>query len=73
MEVMDPASISFTLEIHPAEGRLPLRDALYLFEHWDDKANAERTNYWLSVLLENHQLVLAAQSCLANRPEEHRE
>ena len=73
MEVMDPASISFTLEIHPAEGRLPLRDALYLFEHWKDKANAERMNYWLSVLRENHQLVLAAQSCLANRPEEHRE
>ena len=60
MEAPDPVSLSFTLEIHPAEGRLPLRDALYLFEHWRDKANAERMNYWLSVLLENHLLVLAA-------------
>jgi hypothetical protein len=70
MEVVDPAAVSFTLEIHPAEGRLPLRDASSLFEHWKDKANAERMNYWLSVLLENHQLVLAArESRLASRPE----
>jgi hypothetical protein len=70
MEVVDPDSVSFTLEIHPPEGRLPLRDALYLFEHWKDKANAERMNYWLSVLLENHQLVLAArESHPESRPE----
>jgi hypothetical protein len=48
---------SFSLEIHPTEGRLPLGDASYLFSHWKDKGNAERMNYWLSVLLRNHQLV----------------
>jgi hypothetical protein len=61
-ELMDPASLSFTLEIHPVEGRLPLRDAAFLFEHWRDTANAERMNYWLAVLLDNHRLLLAAQS-----------
>jgi hypothetical protein len=60
-QVADPGSVSFTLEIHPTEGRLPLRDAVGLFEHWRDHANAERMNYWLSVLLDNHQLVLEAQ------------
>jgi hypothetical protein len=61
MEVMDPGSGSFTLEIHPTEGRLPLQDASCLFENWRNTVNAERMNYWLSVLLDNHQLVLAAQ------------
>ncbi len=61
MELTGPAAVSFTLEIHPTEGRLPLRDAACLFEHWRDQTNAERMNYWLSVLHENHLLVLAAQ------------
>ena len=52
---------SFTLEIHQAEGRLPIDDAARLFRHWRDTTNAERTNYWLSVLAENAVL---ATSCL---------
>ncbi len=61
---LGPDRVSFSLEIHPTEGRLPLNDASYLFNHWQDKTNAERMNYWLSVLLQNHELVsrLCAES-----------
>ena len=52
--------VSFTLEIHQVEGRLPLADAAPLFSHWTDTTNAERMNYWLSVLSEN--ALLATQS-----------
>jgi hypothetical protein len=45
--------VSLTLEIHQAEGRLPLGDAAELFRHWRDLTNAERMNYWLAVLAEN--------------------
>ena len=58
--LLGPDRVSYSLEIHPTEGRLPLGDASYLFNHWKDKGNAEQMNYWLSVLLENHQLVLEA-------------
>src|SRR5664279_1715938 len=51
-----PGSASFTLEIHQVEGRLPLADATDLFAHWRDLTNAERTNYWLTVLADNHLL-----------------
>ena len=54
---------SFTLEIHQVEGRLPLADASRLFAHWRDLTNAERTNYWLSVLGENAILL---SECLAS-------
>jgi hypothetical protein len=49
--------VSFTLEIHQVGGRLPLGDAASLFRHWPDVANAERMNYWLSVLAGNAMLV----------------
>ncbi len=49
--------LSFTLEIHQVEGRLPLGDAAGLFGHWRDTTNAERMNYWLSVLAQNAMLV----------------
>jgi hypothetical protein len=49
--------VSFTLEIHQAEGRLPLADAAGLFGHWQNIANGERMNYWLSVLAENALLL----------------
>jgi len=64
LERLGPDRVSFSLEIHPTEGRLPLKDASYLFDHWQDKTNAERMNYWLSVLLQNHELVsrLCAES-----------
>lgn len=48
---------SFTLEVHQVEGRLPLEDAAGLFAHWADVTNAERLNYWLSVLAQNAVLV----------------
>jgi hypothetical protein len=50
------ASASLTLEIHQVEGRLPLDAAAELFAHWRDLTNAERMNYWLSVLSDNHWL-----------------
>jgi hypothetical protein len=49
--------LSFTLEIHQVEGRLPLGDAEDLFRDWPDTANAERMNNWLSVLAQNAMLV----------------
>lgn len=52
--------MSLTLEMHQAEGRLPLGDAAGLFEHWRDKTNAERMNHWLAVLAQNAMLVAAA-------------
>ena len=56
--------VSFTAEIHQVEGRLPLSDAAWLFTHWQDTTNAERMNYWLSVLSENAMLM----SCASRRP-----
>ncbi len=60
LQLAGPGRLSFSLEIHPTEGMLQLGDASYLFHHWRDKGNAERMNFWLSVLRENHQLVLNA-------------
>jgi hypothetical protein len=60
IEACAPQQVSFTLEIHQVEGRLPLADASPLFSHWSDTTNAERMNYWLSVLSEN--ALLASQS-----------
>jgi hypothetical protein len=34
-----------------------LTDAAWLFPHWQDTTNAERMNYWLSVLAENAMLI----------------
>jgi hypothetical protein len=52
-----PERLSITLEIHQSEGRLPLgHEASELFRHWIDLTNAERLNYWLSVIAENHIL-----------------
>ena len=61
-EACRPGGASFTLEIHQVEGRLPLADASRLFAHWRDLTNAERMNYWLSVLGENAILL---SECLA--------
>jgi hypothetical protein len=51
-----PASPSFSLEIHQVDGRLPVGAASELFTHWRDLTNAERMNYWLCVLADNHLL-----------------
>ena len=57
IEACRPRGVSFTLEIHQVEGRLPLADAARLFPHWRDTTNAERMNYWLAVLGENAMLI----------------
>lgn len=48
---------SFMIELHPQPGRTPLDRHAYLFEHWTDKTNAERMNYWLDRLIENSTLI----------------
>ena len=60
IESLGPELVTLTLEIHPVEGKTPLGNASHLFNHWQDKTNAERMNYWLSVLLQNHGLLLEA-------------
>lgn len=60
MRAAGPERVSFSLEIHPVEGRLPLGDSAGLFAHWKDKGNAERMNFWLSVIRENQRLLLEA-------------
>lgn len=57
LELLRPDQVSFSLEIHPTEGMLSLGDGSHLFQHWKDKGNAERMNFWLSVLQENGVLV----------------
>ncbi len=52
--------LSFALEIHPTDGRIPLGEASDLFQHWADKSNAERMNFWLSVVSENALLLRSA-------------
>jgi hypothetical protein len=64
-EACRPQAMSFTLEIHQVEGRLPLADASWLFSRWRDTTNAERMNYWLSVLGENALLI---SECLTEGP-----
>jgi hypothetical protein len=56
-EASPPQGVSFTVEVHQVEGRLPLADAIRLFRHWRDTTNAERMNYWLSVLSDNAMLI----------------
>lgn len=56
---LEPAKLSFTLEMHPQPGRRPLGDHADLFSHWRDKDNAEAMNLWLDLLLDNAALVRA--------------
>ncbi len=53
--------LSFMLEVHPQEGRVPLGEHGHLFAHWKDAANAERMNFWLEMLLAN--AVLLREAC----------
>lgn len=59
LESPGPELVTFTLEIHPVEGREELGNAAYLFDHWQDKGNAERMNFWLSELVRNQRLLLS--------------
>jgi hypothetical protein len=56
-KLLGPDPGTFSPEIHPTEGRLPLGEASHLFQHWEDKTEAEKMNFPLSVLLENHLLL----------------
>ena len=66
LEVMGSGGLSFTLEIHPDGGRLALGDALGLFGNWRDQTNAEGMNHWLSVLAQNHRLLLEILAAVAD-------
>jgi hypothetical protein len=55
--LLGPELVSYTLEIHPTEGRIPLGNANSLFQHWRDKLNAERMNFWLFNLAQNRMLL----------------
>src|SRR5271169_3483314 len=57
IDACPPQGLSYTIEVNQVEGRLPLSDAAWLFDHWQDTTNAERMNYWLSVLSENAMLM----------------
>lgn len=56
--VLPDDKLSFTLEIHPPEGRQPLGEYEQLFRHWRDWTNAERMHFWIEELLRNHQLLM---------------
>lgn len=63
--------LSATLEIHQVDGRLPLpaAEVAGLFGHWRDLTNAERMNYLLSVLADNHLLAtLALEQAVESDP-----
>lgn len=52
--------LSFLLEVHPQEGRSPLGPHEDLFDHWLDRTNGERMNYYLDMLQDNVTLLRAA-------------
>jgi hypothetical protein len=53
------AQLSITLEIHPGRRRerRPLAESASLFAHWSDLAQAEMTNEWIALLLDQQDLV----------------
>lgn len=57
LEVCEPSLLSFSLEIHPTDERAPLVEWPQLFQHWQDKTNAEKQNHWLTTLIRNHELL----------------
>jgi hypothetical protein len=61
--------ISITIEVHQSEGRLPLGNATQLFAHWEDLTNAERMNYWLSVLADNHLIATTILNSIYAEPQ----
>lgn len=64
-----PDRCSITLEVHQSEGRLPLGDAEKLFAHWEDLTNAERMNYWLSVLADNYVIATTILGSIYRQPQ----
>lgn len=61
--------VSITIEVHQTEGRLPLGNATELFTHWEDLTNAERMNYWLSVLADNHLIATTILNSIYAEPQ----
>jgi hypothetical protein len=65
---LPPDRLSLTLEIHQSEGRQPLGgQARSLFRGWSDLTNAERLNYWLSVIADNHVLATGALATIGHQ------
>ena len=64
LTVLNPEQLSFILEIHPTFETAPLNGYSYLFKHWQNKTHAEQMNHWLSVLTQNHYLLI--DSCQKN-------
>jgi hypothetical protein len=56
-----PERVSFMIEVHRQEGRVPLGTYRSLLAHWKDMTNGERMNYWLEVLIQN--AVLLREAC----------
>jgi hypothetical protein len=67
LRFLGPELVSFMLEIHPTEGRIPLGNAAHLFTRWQDKLNAERMNFWMSTLAQNR--ILLSETCRRNMEE----
>jgi hypothetical protein len=61
LEGLPPEHLSFMIEVHPQEGRTPLGPHAHLFASWKDRANAERMNYWMDMLLQN--AILLRDAC----------
>ncbi len=57
LHLLGSARLTFSLEVHPEGGRLPLGEESSLFRHWTDRTNAERMNHWLRLLQEYGRLV----------------
>ena len=62
-----PPTRRSALEIHQVDGRLPLGAASEIFSHWRDLTNAERMNYWLCVLADNHMLATSFLAQISQR------
>lgn len=60
IRAIGPELLSFTIEVHPQGGSLPLGRYSELFGHWRELETAEKTNHWLEEILKNHELLLDA-------------
>ncbi len=57
LRLLGSEKVTFSIEVHPEGGSLPLGEASNLFRRWTDRGNAERMNHWLRLLQENGRLV----------------
>lgn len=55
---LDSERLTMTLEIHPQAGQQALAtEHQALFAHWKDRKNAERMNYWMTIIARNAELL----------------